>query len=466
MSRVPILIILGSTGTGKSRLSIELAQKFSGEIISADSMQVYKGLDIITAKVTEEERLLAPHHMLNFVDPLHNYCVLDFQKKALPIISDIFTRRKMPIIVGGTNYYIESLLWQVLVEDPDASGNSIQIHDGLVFDKYNFKCEQMTETMQKGKITASTTTEFELNRKIEEKKLVTSKKMEYDDNEQSNEDLHLKLTEVDPEMARRLHPNNRRKIIRSLEVFETHGAKHSEILRHQQVAGGSSLGGPLRFPNSLILWLKCDQEILDKRLDQRVDTMLEAGLVEELLGFHERYNQERININASPDYTKGIFQSIGFKEFHNYLILPETERNSDKGKILFQQGVFDLKLVTRRYARRQLRWILNRFIKRIDRQVPPIYELDCTNIQEWNSKVLEPAIKIINAKLKDEIPAQKSLNRSSQDENLTDSKNQESHWCETCKKILIGELQWNSHKNGAKHRKMEKKKKNYDSSSY
>lgn len=120
----------------------------------------------------------------------------------------------MPIIVGGTNYYIESLLWQVLVEDPDASGNSIQIHDGLVFDKYNFKCEQMTETMQKGKITASTTTEFELNRKIEEKKLVTSKKMEYDDNEQSNEDLHLKLTEVDPEMARRLHPNNRRKIIR------------------------------------------------------------------------------------------------------------------------------------------------------------------------------------------------------------------------------------------------------------
>ncbi|XP_074099507.1 tRNA dimethylallyltransferase isoform X4 [Cotesia typhae] len=365
MSRVPILVILGSTGTGKSRLAIELAQKFAGEIISADSMQVYKGLDIITAKVTEEERSLASHHMLDFVDPLHNYCVIDFKKAALPI---------------------------------------------------------------------------------------------YDDNEHSNETLHQKLASVDPEMARRLHPNNRRKIIRSLEVFENHGTTHSEILKHQRTAGGCGLGGPLRFPNSLILWLKCDQKILDIRLDRRVDSMLEAGLVSELLGFHERYNQERLKINALPDYTKGIFQSIGFKEFHNYLILPDTEKRSEQGIALLRQGISDLKLVTRRYARRQQKWIMNRFIKRIDRQVPPVYDLDCTNIEEWNSKVLESAIEIINAKLRGDVHTQKPLNGSSLDEKFSDSSNEESHWCEICQKILIGELQWKSHKNGAKHKKMEIKK--------
>ncbi|XP_074099505.1 tRNA dimethylallyltransferase isoform X2 [Cotesia typhae] len=348
-------------------------------------------------------------------------------------------KRKMPIIVGGTNYYIESLLWHILLDDPEASEMSKKRHDSQVFD-------------------CPTTDDFELNDDDKIKNFVTLKKMKYDDNEHSNETLHQKLASVDPEMARRLHPNNRRKIIRSLEVFENHGTTHSEILKHQRTAGGCGLGGPLRFPNSLILWLKCDQKILDIRLDRRVDSMLEAGLVSELLGFHERYNQERLKINALPDYTKGIFQSIGFKEFHNYLILPDTEKRSEQGIALLRQGISDLKLVTRRYARRQQKWIMNRFIKRIDRQVPPVYDLDCTNIEEWNSKVLESAIEIINAKLRGDVHTQKPLNGSSLDEKFSDSSNEESHWCEICQKILIGELQWKSHKNGAKHKKMEIKK--------
>ncbi|XP_044589268.1 tRNA dimethylallyltransferase-like [Cotesia glomerata] len=290
MSRVPILVILGSTGTGKSRLAIELAQKFAGEIISADSMQVYKGLDIITAKVTEEERSLASHHMLDFVDPLNNYCVIDFKKTALPIMNDLIVKRKMPIIVGGTNYYIESLLWHILLDDPEASGMSKKRHDSQVFDS------QIND-------------DFELNDDDTDKRFVTLKKMKYDDNEHSNETLHKKLASVDPEMARRLHPNNRRKIIRSLEVFENHGTTHSEILKHQRTAGGCGLGGPLRFPNSLILWLKCDQKILDERLDRRVDSMLEAGLVSELLGFHERYNQERLKTNAEKLFFGKEFQT-------------------------------------------------------------------------------------------------------------------------------------------------------------
>ncbi|XP_015123530.1 tRNA dimethylallyltransferase [Diachasma alloeum] len=459
MSRVPILVILGSTGTGKSRLGIELAQKFAGEIISADSMQVYKGLDIITAKVTKEEKEMVPHHMLDVVDPLFNYCVVDYKKKALPIMNDLVSRRKMPIIVGGTNYYIESLLWQILVEDPEASGNTMRHDDGHFVDREKRECENEVDDSNKGKIITQSAEEPPDKDERVNNTYTCHKKMKFDDSIETNEALHRRLTKIDPEMARRLHPNNRRKVIRSLEVFENHGITLSDILKAQRSAGGSGLGGPLRFPNSLILWLRCDQKILDERLDKRVDAMLHAGLVEELLDFHERYNKQWIERNSSPDYTKGIFQSIGFKEFHNYLILPEDERNSEKGQALLKQGIEDLKLVTRRYARRQQRWTMNRFIRRTDRQVPPVYELDCTNIDEWDTKVLKPAIEIVDAKLRGEKPAQKPINENIENEKCTDSSNEEAHWCEICEKVLIGELQWRGHKNGAKHKKMMEKKK-------
>ncbi|XP_017881076.1 tRNA dimethylallyltransferase-like [Ceratina calcarata] len=172
MSRVPVLAILGSTGSGKSRLGIELARRFSGEIISADSMQVYKGLDIITAKVTKEEKAMVPHHMLDVVDPLNpSFTVVQFRDMAIPIIDDLLARRKMPIIVGGTNYYIESVLWKILID----------------------KNEDEDDPVARSK-----------RMKVEMDRFTTT----------SNEELFKQLTEVDPEMARRVHPNNRRKIIR------------------------------------------------------------------------------------------------------------------------------------------------------------------------------------------------------------------------------------------------------------
>ncbi|XP_034951811.1 tRNA dimethylallyltransferase isoform X2 [Chelonus insularis] len=432
-----------------------------------DDLNVYKGLDIITAKVTQEEQSMVPHHMINLVDPLMNYCVVDFKKKALPIINDLVARRKMPIIVGGTNYYIESLLWQILVEDPKASGNLMNRHDGRAFEDSEIECEKETKNKHKDEATVLTADEGsrlipkEQEKKEEEEEeelFVASKPMEHEDSNESNEVLYRKLSEIDPKRARYLHPNNRRKIIRSLEVFIKHGTTHSEILEHQRNAGGSGLGGPLRFPNSLILWLQCDREVLNERLDRRVDSMVEAGLVQELLDFHERYNEQRINENSLPDYTKGIFQSIGFKEFHNYLILPKDERNSKKGEDLLKQGINDLKLVTKRYAKRQIRWIMNRFLKRRDRQLPPIYSLDCTNVEEWNSKVLEPAMAIIDANIKGDAPIQKSLNEDVQCWKSTDSSNEVTHWCETCEKVLIGEGQFKSHINGARHKRMKRKR--------
>uniref|UniRef100_A0A8C9P8J0 tRNA dimethylallyltransferase n=1 Tax=Spermophilus dauricus TaxID=99837 RepID=A0A8C9P8J0_SPEDA len=175
--------------------------------------------------------------------------------------------------------------------------------------------------------------------------------------------LHKRLSQVDPEMAAKLHPHDKRKVARSLQVFEETGISHSEFL-HQQHAeeGGGPLGGPLKFPNPCILWLYADQTVLDERLDKRVDDMLTAGLLEELRDFHRRYNQKNISENCQ-DYQHGIFQSIGFKEFHEYLIT-EGKCTPETSNQLLKKGIEALKQVTKRYARKQNRWVKNRFLSR------------------------------------------------------------------------------------------------------
>ncbi|XP_061870331.1 tRNA dimethylallyltransferase isoform X2 [Colius striatus] len=313
----PLVVILGATGTGKSALALQLGLRLGGEIVSADSMQVYKGLDIITNKVSPQEQQLCRHHMISFVDPLvSNYTVVDFRDRAVTLIEDIFARDKIPIVVGGTNYYIESLLWKVLVDTKKGTSTA----PGLVADR-KAELEQVDA-----------------------------------------EELHQRLRRVDPEMAARLHPHDRRKVARSLQVFEETGIPHSEILHQQQEEeGGGPLGGPLKYPHSCILWLHADQEALDRRLEQRVDAMVAAGLLEELRDFHRRYNQQRVAENRQ-DYQHGIFQSIGFKEFHEYLI-SEGNCSPETSALLLQKGIQALKQVTKRYARRQNKWVRNRFLR-------------------------------------------------------------------------------------------------------
>ncbi|XP_073758942.1 tRNA dimethylallyltransferase isoform X3 [Callorhinus ursinus] len=320
---LPLVVILGATGTGKSTLALQLGQRLGGEIVSADSMQVYEGLDIITNKVSAQEQRICQHHMISFVDPLvTNYTVVDFRNKATALISlgktatrlDIFARDKIPIVVGGTNYYIESLLWKVLVN---------------------------TKPQEVG-------TEKVIDRKVELEK-------------EDGHVLHKRLSQVDPEMAAKLHPHDKRKVARSLQVFEETGISHSEFLHRQHAEeGGGPLGGPLKFPNLCILWLHADQTVLDERLDKRVDDMLAAGLLDELRDFHRRYNQKKVAEN-SQDYQHGIFQSIGFKEFHEYLVT-EGKCTPETSNQLLKKGIESLKQVTKRYARKQNRWVKNRFL--------------------------------------------------------------------------------------------------------
>ncbi|XP_075969022.1 tRNA dimethylallyltransferase isoform X3 [Anarhichas minor] len=315
-----LVVILGATGTGKSKLAIEIGRRLLGEIISADSMQVYQGLDIITNKVTAEERAQCRHHMISFVDPLvSSYTVVDFRNKALALIDDMHSRNKLPVVVGGTNYYIESLLWRVLLNT----------------------AQEIEEPVDGGDEAA--------NRKLELEKL-------------GGAELHKRLAEVDPKMAAMLHPNDKRKIARSLQIHEETGVSHSRWLEEQRgQEGGDGLGGPLRYPDPCIFWLHADMDALDKRLDARVDEMLSAGLVEELRDFHVRYNQQKVH-DDSQNYQHGIFQSIGFKEFHDYLTAPESSSQQEKDA-LRDKGIEALKIATRRYARKQNKWVRNRFLK-------------------------------------------------------------------------------------------------------
>ncbi|XP_077693857.1 tRNA dimethylallyltransferase isoform X3 [Eretmochelys imbricata] len=414
---LPLVVILGATGTGKSDLALQLGLRLGGEIVGADSMQVYKGLDIITNKISPQEQALCRHHMISFVDPLvSNYTVVDFRNKAAALIEDIFAREKIPIVVGGTNYYIESLLWKVLVDTKEHSQR---------FDLGGLICAPQEKTSPSPGRAA--------DRKVELEQL-------------DGRELHCRLSHVDPEMAAKLHPHDKRKVARSLQVFEETGIPHSEFLHWQrEEEGGGPLGGPLKYPNSCILWLYADQAALDERLDKRVDDMVAAGLLEELRDFHRRYNQEKVAENCQ-DYQHGIFQSIGFKEFHEYLI---TEGNcpQETSALLLEKGIQALKLVTKRYARKQNKWVRNRFLRRPGPNVPPVYGLEVSDLSRWDENVLKPALQIVESVIQGQQPSADPVKMESE---INEDKRSH-HMCELCNRVIIGDREWAAHTKSKSH---------------
>ncbi|XP_072227043.1 tRNA dimethylallyltransferase isoform X1 [Leuresthes tenuis] len=350
-----LVVILGATGTGKSKLAIEIGQQLQGEIISADSMQVYQGLDIITNKVTAAERAQCRHHMISFVDPLQENDDLGDGEDRSP------------------------------------------------------------------------------NRKMELEKLGAP-------------ELHKRLAQVDPKMAAMLHPNDKRKIARSLQIHVETGIPHSRWLDEQRGQEGSDgLGGPLRYPDPCIFWLHADMEALDKKLDGRVDEMLSAGLIEELRDFHIRYNQQKVH-NDGQDYQHGIFQSIGFKEFHDYLTAPESSTPQEKDA-LRDKGIEALKIATKRYARKQNKWVRNRFLKRPGDSIPAVYGLDVTDVSRWEETVLNPALQILDSLSKGEEPATAPIRALG----ATQRNKRSHHTCDLCDKVIIGDLEWTAHLKSKKH---------------
>lgn len=226
---IKIAAVVGPTASGKTALSVTLAEKFSGEIVSADSMQIYKGMNIATAKPTEEERRSIPHHMMDFLDPNVRYSVSDYVRDAKKCVSDIASRGKLPIVTGGTGLYIDSLLTNTdFGEMPD-------------------------------------------NSKIR-------KKLRLRLESEGSRSLLDELMKTDPECAEALHENNTGRIIRALEVYYLTGITMTELKRRSHLV-------PSEYDACIIGINYKDRDILYSRIDRRVDSMVSEGLIEEA----ERY---------------------------------------------------------------------------------------------------------------------------------------------------------------------------------
>lgn len=276
---LPLVVICGPTATGKSFVGIQIAEKLNGEIISADSMLVYRGMDIGAAKPALKEMRGIPHHLIDIVEPDQEYNAALFQKQARAIITDIMNREKLPVLVGGTGLYIRA-----------------------VIDDYDF-------SRARGNA-------------------VYRKKLLKDAEEHGAAKLHERLCEIDPATAAKLHPHDIRRIIRALEVYKYTGTPISSF--HKIDRSRKSIY------NLMMFGLSLEREKLYKIIEQRVELMIQAGLVEEVQGL--------LNRGFSPELSS--MRGLGYKEIIEYL----------QGERSLAQSVDILKRNTRRFAKRQMTW--------------------------------------------------------------------------------------------------------------
>ena len=279
MKKIPLIVVAGPTASGKTGLSIEIAKAVNGEIISADSMQIYKYMDIGTAKATKEEKAQCPHHLLDIIEPDCEFSVADYTKLAHECIADIISRNKIPVMCGGTGLYIDSVVNDVDFGELDTDyGLRDELH------------------------------------KLAEK--------------EGGEKLIEILREFDPVSAKRLHPNNLKRVIRAIEFYKTSGVPISE---HQEMTKQKES----RY-NAVMFMINHDREVLYDRINQRVDIMVNDGLLDEV--------RSLMNKGYSPQLNS--MQGIGYKEIISHL----------NGEITFDEAVEQIKQNSRRYAKRQLTW--------------------------------------------------------------------------------------------------------------
>ena len=281
------LVISGPTASGKTALSVECAKRLNGEIVSADALLVYKGLNIGTAKPSKGEMGGIPHYMIDVVAPTESFSVSDYERLALPILKDIVARGKVPIIVGGTSFYLDALLYKRTLGGAPA--------DEGVRKKYEAIFER-----------------------------------------EGKEALFSLLQEIDPASAEVLHPNDKKRVIRALEIYELTGKRKSE--QHDE-----------RIPRLPVLAVGVDypREALYARIDARVDEMIKSGLVEEVEGL----------LNSGISENAQCMQGIGYKEVVE--ILKNSNLHSTMSDMINAMSDM-IKKNTRNYAKRQLTYLRKR----------------------------------------------------------------------------------------------------------
>ncbi len=266
-----LIVILGPTGSGKTSLAVKLAKQFNGEIISADSRQIYQEMNIGTAKATKKEMAGVPHYLIDIIKPNQEFTLAQFKKQAVKIIQDVQKRNKLPFLVGGTGLYIQAIV------------DNLQIPEVKPDKKLRAQLEKKT-----------------------------------------NQDLYNQLKKLDPRALKTIELNNKRRLIRALEVCLTTKKPFS-----QQKQKGAQLFDILQ------IGLKPDKEILENKINQRVEQMIKAGLVNEVKRLIKKYGLKPYSMSG-----------IGYQEITSYL----------QDKTTLEQAKELIKIHTRQYARRQLTW--------------------------------------------------------------------------------------------------------------
>ena len=274
-----VVVICGPTASGKTALSIELAKRINGEIVSADSMQIYDEMNIGTAKPDQEEMQGIKHYLIGNIKPTKRYSVSEFKKDAISAIKEIISKEKMPIVVGGTGLYVNSLVYGI--DYPEIQTN------------------------------------LEYRKELE--KIVEEKGLQY---------LFEKAVEIDKEAMKNISPNDKKRILRVLEIYKETGKTKTELERESR-----KNGIPYDYK---IFAINMPREILYDRINRRVDIMIEKGLIDEVSSLHEKYGESLLT----------SMQAIGYKEVVEFL----------KGNCTKEEMIEKIKMETRRYAKRQLTW--------------------------------------------------------------------------------------------------------------
>ncbi|EDQ90839.1 uncharacterized protein MONBRDRAFT_31685 [Monosiga brevicollis MX1] len=426
----PLICVFGATGTGKTKLSVQIAKHLGGEIISSDSIQVYKGLDIASNKATSEERQGIPHHFLDELQMDEQLTMPEFRDRALQLIKQMHQNNQVPVVVGGTHYYVESLM-------------SVTASDLLESDSETATAETKRTDAQ-----------------IEVAAI-------------PDDDLYNKLKLVDPASAARLHPREHRKLRRSLEIAMSTGTTQSALIKQEQ-----ALGSPLRFRPTLCFWA-----VLERRLAKRVDEMVAQGLVHEIFGFLATLvHREVVDTRQRPtrvlgqlNFQHGILQAIGFKEFlplfehvinrgwleevfaskKPTIVNQQAWQELDElliqkpGSTLLAKGIEQVKVSTARYAKRQQTWIRNRLLRERDQLF--VYKMDSSQPSTWEDTVWQPALQALKA-----MQAQDPLPGLALQPWPTATPVAEApieHTCSLCERSFYSTRDWESHLASRAHKK-------------
>ena len=266
-----VVVIVGPTGVGKTKLSVELAKRLNGEIINGDSMQIYKEMSIGTAKIKEEEKEGIPHHLFSILSINESNSIYEFQTLVRNKISEIASRNKLPIIVGGTGLYLKACLYDYEFKESSSNDEIIKKYENY-----------------------------------------------------SNEGLHLELVKLDKETSEKVHPNNRRRVLRAIQIALENDENKSSLEAKQEHK-------PIY--DAVIIGLTLDRKVLHHRQDLRVDQMMEEGLL----------NEVEILVNNEAFLNNTASQAIGYKEFIPYF----------KNEITLEEAINQVKIHTHQYAKRQ-----------------------------------------------------------------------------------------------------------------